>query len=258
MRYMGHREQLYMSTSYSTFYNVKVGLRNQFDYIRPEWYIVSITEGSRQVLPSADFLKGDHLSAFASGEIDTYDTHVFPAKGISAKLWLQYDFLRFGDKSYEPAPIVARDFTPVIPVARWFSIIPDIHMRSYFAGDLQFGSEYPMSLRNYVGGGLSGRHIDQQIRFIGVNDVVPVGNHVGVANLDLRFNPTKNFFISLLGGYMRGADYFDEFFSKFATSYWAAGAEVGYRTIVGPIKFQLHWCNLTRRLEGYFSLGFDF
>lgn len=258
--YWGHREQVYMSTSYSTFYDVKLGIKNEFHGTRPDWFLVPVANDATTNLdlPDQGNLKSDHLAAFLNGRIDTYDTHIFPAKGIKAELGTQYYFYRLGMPGHYPGVTVNLDFTPVIPVTKWMAIIPDLHMRSYFHDTSEQGYAPSIALYNFVGGDMSGRYVEQQIRFVGFTNANYVFDHVGVLNLDLRFNPLKNFYLSLVGGYMRDSQTFAGLFESFQPTCWAVGAQAGYKTFAGPLKFRLNWCSMTRTVEYYLSLGFDF
>ena len=37
-----------------------------------------------------------------------------------------------------------------------------------------------------------------------------------------------------------------------------AGLSYAYNSIVGPLKLQIHWSNLTQRVGAYLSLGYNF
>lgn len=256
MKIMGHNERIFLSTSYSTFYNVRAGLANDYAYTNFDWILSPVTRRYEIVIPDEEMLKGDFLSAFITGEIDNYDTQIFPSRGVNLKAGVQYIFHKFNDKTFKAAPVVNIDFTPVIPVTDWFSIIPDLHMRSYLK--IWEGSQAPLYFCNYVGGDISGRHLDQQVRFIGLNKVSYAQDNLSVVNLDLQFNPVKNLYISAQGGYFKDSETFLEMFEDFVPDCWAVGAQVGYKTILGPVKFQMHFSSLTKKLECYFVLGFDF
>lgn len=256
-RFFGHSQQVFLSTEYSTFYNIKAGIRNEFSGLRPEWILVPEQSSMRGFSPDESNLKDGHLSAYLSVAFDTFDDEIFPKKGIYAKAGFTYDFFKYGCKNYEPAPILNLDVTPVIPIGRKFAIIPDIHFRSYFAGQ-QDGAPVSLTLLNYVGGDVSGRHFDHQIRFVGFNSAHYARDHVGVANLDIRYNPVKNLYFSLLGGYARESDTFNELFASAVPSYWAVGAQAAYNTIAGPVKLQFHWSDLNRKFEYYISFGLNF
>ena len=45
---------------------------------------------------------------------------------------------------------------------------------------------------------------------------------------------------------------------KYSTPLFGAGVEYAYNSIVGPIRADLHWSNITRSVGFYLSLGYDF
>ena len=52
---------------------------------------------------------------------------------------------------------------------------------------------------------------------------------------------------------------FDNFANySLGSSIWGAGVSYGYNSVAGPLKFQLFWSSVTRRVGFYLSLGYSF
>ncbi len=81
--------------------------------------------------------------------------------------------------------------------------------------------------------------------------------HVAVLNLDLRTRLYKDVYLSLQGGAVREGSDFEDFISgPHGLSLGAAG-ELGYDSVIGPVKASLHWSDIAG-WGAYLSVGFDF
>ena len=82
-------------------------------------------------------------------------------------------------------------------------------------------------------------------------------SNLATATLDIRFSPIKDLYVSALGGYMLSNSEFAEMFTDFKPYCWAAGVELGFNSVAGPLKFNIHYSSTTA-WGLYASLGFDF
>lgn len=254
-KYLSNRGRIYFSGMRLTSLIADVGVQFR-DYRMDERWI-------NETMYSPFFAKNyraSYFGPFASILLKTTDTKYYPTRGVDLKLKADFDLCKLGEPKFAPVMNVGLDFKFVIPICKFFAIIPDLHARVFapFNGDYSAMSEM-FSHMNYVGGAIPGRYIEDQIPFIGTKDVFMAKNWVGICNLDLRFNPIKNVYVSLLGGVGRDADNFKEMTSEgLRPTLWGVGAEVGYNSIFGPLKARINWSNIDQRIDYYISLGFDF
>ena len=137
--------------------------------------------------------------------------------------------------------------------------------------------EYSFAHRNFLGGDIAGRYIGQQIPFVGFNNVADCTyfediddntsrlvsyDHLAVLNLDLRFKAYKELYISALGGYAHmGVDVQDFVTFNNTKDLFAAGLQLTYNTIAGPIKIRGSWSNRSsmqkHNFGAYVSIGFN-
>lgn len=202
-----------------------------------------------------DFSNTSYLGAYANATMYTLDDLYYPSKGVDLKLMFDADLAHLGYTDFKPFLAPSVDFRAVIPLGERVAIIPDIHWRSCFNANGDQGYSY--FHQNFVGGALAGRNIEQQIHFVGCNSMMLMGPHVGVANVDLRFRLSKNLYLSAQGGYVRDGQTIKELFSTFKPSMYGFAGELGYDTIVGPLKFAVRWSDKIG-WKVYATIGFDF
>jgi NTE family protein len=224
-------------------FDIKAGIRND--------YYIAKSVMADQVIGDYDLnnLKNDYTSLHFSGRADTFDDGYFPNEGYNVGgeyLWNFYGI----PNEFKPFQTVKFDATTVIPANRIFAIIPSLNFRFIF------GNNAPLIYSNMIGGSMAGRYQDQQIPFIGINNVKAMRSNVVVGRVDLRFKVFKNNYLSTV---FNAVDDFDSFKAvKLSSTIFGTGVEYAYDSIVGPIRLNLHWSSATHRLGAYFSLGFDF
>ena len=103
---------------------------------------------------------------------------------------------------------------------------------------------------------MAGRYIDQQMPFIGVNYAMPVDRYAAVASALMRFNLSQNMYLSGIASYLASVDGIDAIDN--GVFGFGAGVELAFDSLVGPVKFNVHWSEITNRVGAYFSLGYDF
>lgn len=202
-----------------------------------------------------DFNNTSYLGVYADARLFTLDDLYYPSRGVSFDLLFDSDLAHLGYSNFSPYLAGSFNFRGVIPIGERFAIIPDIHWRSCFSAD---GSEMQSYFHeNFVGGSLSGRYFEQQINFVGCNGLTSMGPHVAVVNLDLRLRMTKNLYLSAQGGYVRSGVTFSELINSLQPTMYGFAGELGYDTIVGPLKFAVRWSDKIG-WKLYATIGFDF
>lgn len=240
-------QELFFSNMHWSSFDVKVGLRNQlttlYNIATSSESGIDYTYRSNQVLNYPGF--------FADGRIETLDNGYFPTRGISAGIRgeLTSDILFAGASSATLYGIVGMDGMFPFSFGR-LSFIPQLNAR------LVFGNNPAAPITNILGGDMRGRYLEQQIPFVGLNDMAIMRNHLLVGRLDARFKLFKNQYVSLMGNVA-----YD--FSSFKTIgegrlFTGVGLGYAYDSIAGPLKAQVHWSSVTKRVGLYLSFGYNF
>ncbi len=240
-------QELFFSNMHWSSFDVKVGLRNQlttlYNIATSSESGIDYTYRSSQVLNYPGF--------FADGRIETLDNGYFPTRGISAGIRgeLTSDILFAGASSATLYGIVGMDGMFPFSFGR-LSFIPQLNAR------LVFGNNPAAPITNILGGDMRGRYLEQQIPFVGLNDMAIMRNHLLVGRLDARYKLFKNQYVSLMGNVA-----YD--FSSFKTIgegrlFTGVGLGYAYDSIAGPLKAQVHWSSVTKRVGLYLSFGYNF
>lgn len=251
--YVSHKEMLYFSNIRWTAIDIQAGISNHA-YRLPESQFTEMLKSAF----SEQKLSSDYIGIFAKGGAYTFDRKYYPTKGIDFHFNYCFDFACPGTGGYVPVQTFAVDLTNVIKLGRHVALIPDIHLRSILDNNGGTIRSWSLPHTNYIGGAVADRFIENHVPFVGFNGVYTAADHLAAANLDLRINVAKDFYLSLLGGYMRQSSTFATLFSSPSPSFVGAGIELGYNSIIGPLKANLHWSDLNDQIEGYISVGFDF
>ena len=191
----------------------------------------------------------NYMTAFASVRYDDRDDSYFPKSGMTIGASVEAVERNF-DGKFAPFGIIAADWKQHIGITNRWSLIPSISVRAII------GDNIPIAYANIIGGSMDGRYLEQQISFMGVIGAAYRRNYMALGRIDLRYSPLKNNYITATFNYAR--DFFNFSAFKYGTNAFGAGLEYAYDSIVGPLRFNLHWSNLTRSVGMYVSLGFDF
>ena len=241
--YFKAKQELYFSNIKWKLFDMRGGVRNEA--------IVIKNIKSDQFIGDYDFgqLNNDFITGFIESRADTFDDGYFPKKGYTAGLSYSWTFGGFPD-AFNNFHTVTADAKVVIPAGKVFAFIPSVNAR------FLFGAEVPVAYFNAMGGSLAGRYVDQQMPFIGVTNLSAMKNILTIFRTDYRFRLAKNHYLTGIVNYARDCDRFAEYGQ--GLGYFGAGAEYSYDTIFGPISFNVHWSNLTKKVGLYLSAGYSF
>ena len=182
-----------------------------------------------------------------------------------------------------PAFKTARSYVKsAISIGSRFSILPSAGARVFF--DRDYSSNLPYH-ENMFGGAFDHRYVDQQFAFIGIPGPMIANNLMALGRIDLRYRIGKNFFVSAIANVLYTKSlfnspkhfYFFETWPNNDTYYWdepdydfetympntqrwvrGFGLEVAYKSLIGPISFDLMWNDVTKRASAYFNIGYFF
>ena len=239
-------QRLYLSDMNWKSSDVKLGVKNNYFRIS-NFLSAEHIEGSYDIKQA----KNDFVSVFLNTRSNTYDDGYFPSKGHN--MGISAEYVIGGLLSHiEPLFTLQTDVSVVARLCSFFDFIPSFTTR------MLFGKTIPVNYLNLVGGTVPGRYIEQQVPFMGINYATPLKNHYLLYRSDFRFHLTENNYLSAVLNVVKDSNEFDTDLLWTGDILFGAGLEYSYDSIVGPIKLNVHWSNLTNKVGAYFSLGFDF
>lgn len=233
----GNMTKIFLSNLKWTNFDLQVGMQYR------RWRLPMKAEYSQTASVAGDV----HFGIFGKAVVYTLDSENFPTRGFKLIGDYSLDFA-----SGAPMQKLGFDMHTVIPMGEYFAMIPRLHTRNVTS------TSFSPLYTNYVGGAMHDRNVEGQIPFVGFDTMIEADDHVAVADLDLRAQIAPNFFLSAMGGVMIQSPTLTGMLSADGGMYWYAGAELGYRSILGPARLNVHWSDLTRSLGYYLSLGYDF
>ena len=239
---MANRE-LFISNFHWSNLDMKLGLQNEYYSIRH--LLASDVIGDYQLEANSR----DYPGAFLQGRLETLDNAYFPTKGTSAGV--RYDLISRVFDPGNPSFFGVLAMDGIMPVT-WgrFTLLPQGSLRFIFGDDI------PLVYANAIGGDIRGRYVDQQVPFVGIDNAAFRRNYLMVGRMDARYQVGKNSYLSLMSNF--SYDFFNFAQFEYGEMLYGFGAGYAYNTIVGPLKAQLYWSSLTRKVGLYLSLGFNF
>jgi NTE family protein len=130
-------------------------------------------------------------------------------------------------------------------------------------------SAYP-TMNNVIGGSDMGRYIDQQLPFIGINNISFAFNNIAVLRADVRTRLFKNHYLTAIFNYARSSIDLENFFKERselkwsglydynASNWWGGGLRYSIDTKMGPLSLDVSSSNISKKVNVYLSLGYYF
>ena len=240
-------QELFFSNMHWSSFDVKLGLRN----LLTTMYNISSSSESGIDYTYRSNVTMNFPGVFVDGRVETLDDGYFPTRGVSAGIRgsLTSDILFAGAQSATLYGIVGLDGMFPFSFGR-FCFIPQLNAR------MVFGNNPAAPITNILGGDMRGRYLEQQIPFVGHNDMAVMRNHLLMGRLDARYKLFKNQYVSLMGNVAYDFSSFTEMAA--GRLYSGVGLGYAYDSIAGPLKAQVHWSSLTKRVGLYLSFGYNF
>ena len=195
-------------------------------------------------------------SAFAQFRFDTLDDGYFPSRGFLIGANARYVFGGYSTYLEDPdmdlgqsreGPVApyytgSMQITGAIPLGPRLTLQP--------AGWLGWASRYSgqMHLLHCMGAGgiQGGRYLENQIPFFGFSTSFQMlEDLVLMEQVDLRYQFSHVNYATLQAGFLQNSASFRDLFEGYGYTPWAIGLEYGRKTIAGPLRLGLHWCNET-------------
>ncbi|MBP5540996.1 MAG: patatin-like phospholipase family protein [Bacteroidales bacterium] len=200
------------------------------------------------------------LVLFADITFDNMDDKYFAHRGVflnanASVFQLNNDLFA---KDHAPYAASRIDFKTHIPIGKSFTIIPEV------AGRVLIGYIRPVEhiwYYNTIGGAFHGRYFDQQIAFIGTNNLFQTDDILGVARIDLRFQLNSKNYISLIGNTASTLGYeLDENDVKnyHLKHHLGLGIRFAHKSFLGPLWLDFAWNSITHSFCGFLNVGYYF
>ena len=197
-------------------------------------------------------IKTEHFyDYFVNLHYDSFDKAYFPSKGISTKgsFHLYTDnFVQYNDKT--PFSSVDGTFESVIPISSRFSIMP------FVGGRFVFGADIPYSKMNVMGGDISEKYLQQQLPFIGINNVEIMDNSLLIGSLKFRQRMGSIHYLSFTTNYAFSGHKIKELFNS--KTMFGCGICYGIDSMFGPLEASLNYANHADEVSMYINLGYKF
>ena len=243
LTYLNARQEMYLSNLKWKHFDIKGGLRSDIFDIRDIKSVEIIGDYNFSQLSNAFF------SLFMDSRADTFDDGYFPTRGTSTGL--SYSWVFAGMPSMiRNFHIMRFDAKKVFTIGERSAIIPSLDFR------FLLGKDVPVAYFNMIGGTIPGRYMEQQMPFVGINNVAAMKNILTMFRTDYRFTLMKNHYITGILNYARDCDAFKDY--AHGLGYFGAAVEYSFDTIFGPISANVHWSNINKSLGIYLSAGYTF
>ncbi len=198
-----------------------------------------------------DIGKEHFFSYFAQMHYETFNNGYFPTKGISARAsYSLYTDNFTGYDGHAPFSAIKGYCQGVLPVTRRFSVLPAVY------GRFLIGKNIPYSKMNTMGGDVPERYLQQQLPFVGINNVELKRNALLIGSLKFRQRMGSVHYLTLTGNYALNADKL-RFLLEQDTQF-GCGIGYGLDSMFGPLEASLNYTNRADKVSMYVNLGFKF
>ena len=210
------------------------------------------------------------ISAFAEYAYDNTDDSYFPTKGIHAKI--HYELVKYNE-FYDDFDMTLNFLCHQLNLAakgvvrlgnRWV-LIPSayVHINLDAKSKNIISGNTSNWLQCYIGGTSAGRFYPNQLPYIGYNlpHMTFLGLGYAVANIDLRWQATPKSYLTLTLASHGSLVTLDKDLedAQNTSSDYAFAIQYGYKSVIGPINFNIHWSrhNEPSPWGCYLSVGFE-
>ncbi len=278
IKFLQHKFKLYLSENYSRTISMGAGLEAEIFAPRKVMY-------SYHDAVDMDYKSINTLGSFAYFRYDNLNKASFPTRGVLGNIEFTWRDMMFSSKGTDGLGLgsVVFGFEGYVPVVEdRLVLIPQLY------GSLLFGQgavngrsngwnpifqgpvpSYP-SMNNVIGGTEMGRYIDQQLPFIGVNNISLAFNHIAILRADIRTRLFKNHYLTAIVNYARSSIDFSNFFKESdalqwgglygynTSNWWGGGLRYSIDTKIGPVSLDISSSNISKKANFYLSIGYYF
>ena len=227
------------------FYNMMLNLGVNFDYFEFQSQLKSAGQQTLKLESKP------YINYFLTGTYDNLDKSNFPDKGqyFAFKYMIQTDNF-FEMERHNPIQTAYATFFKPIAVSDKVTFTPT------FTGRVILNDSVPVIYSNFAGGQWDNHYLSQQISLEGMRGMELLKNSFLKTQLDLRYKFYKRNSLHLGFNFSLHSD---KLF-KLLEGNQIIGGVLGYsyNTIIGPIKFQLGYSNLTKKVYPFLCFGYHF
>ena len=252
LKYWSHKEEVYFSNMQWTKFDMRLGARNKF-FKATDWLSNQEVAATEDVL---SLMSGNYTSAFGTAHIYTLDDLYFTMRGLDLNVDYEWVFAKDYQFGFSDDHIAAVRLRTAVPFGHHVSLLFGVNARAVLNDDPENMTNFP--LKNFIGGTMAGRYIDQQIPFCGFGGMMLVDNYLATADAALRLRFGKNLFTTFQGGAFKSEDTLGGFADIQNKLVLGACFELGYKTIAGPLRLDVRWNDMTNKFGAFVSFGYDF
>ena len=238
IRYIGNAFSLYISEFHLFSFDGALGCRlNVFSDIQSTYNELFVDD-----LNYGPFLRMD---------FDNMDNAMFAKHGTKVTLNAKMAFGKTAGQHFGNINVAwSSYFTP----NEWrLTFIPQIYLNEII------GNNDLIINRNFVGGCIQSRYLEQQLPFIGTLYTHLTGNYNAIARFDARLRIFKKHYLTAMVNYLHHSEHIVDFFRKDAShSNWGCGLRYTIDTPIGPISLDGQWSDFNNKFSAHFSLGYTF
>ena len=126
----------------------------------------------------------------------------------------------------------------------------------FVGGRFVFGADIPYSKMNVMGGDISEKYLQQQLPFIGINNVEIMDNSLLIGSLKFRQRMGSIHYLSLTANYAFSGHKIKELFNS--KTMFGCGICYGIDSMFGPLEASLNYANHADEVSMYINLGYKF
>jgi NTE family protein len=250
-----HYSQHQFSASISQFQMLNVNSLIGFAYIdthfdQAYFDINTYDTTGLTIVHSPAFNDNRLFGTFVNFEYDNLDNSYFACQGIRTRFNAS---LHLDTKNGATAKGIGLSFESYFsPKNGRFTVIPQLYSR------LALGCSPYANLRNAIGGDIPGRHVDQQMPFIGVSHLNEASDFASILRCDLRYHFLEKHYLTGICNFLFGYNFPNAGKASYTEFYTGVGLRYAYSSPIGPIALTAQWSNCTNQFSMYFSLGYNF
>ena len=278
MKFLQHKFRLYLSENYSRTFSVGAGL--ELELLNPRKVMYMFYDALEQ-----DYKPVNTLGSFAYFRYDNLNKANFPTRGIIGNLEFTWKDMMFSSESTSRLGLGSvvfgvEGYVPVIE--NRLVLIPQFYGSILFGKGAYNGKNdswnpifngpvpaYP-TMNNVIGGAEMGRYINQQLPFIGVNNISLAFNNIAILRTDIRTRLFKNHYLTAIVNYARSSIDLKNFFKEKeglewaglydynSSNWWGAGVRYSIDSKIGPVSLDISSSNISKKMNVYLSIGHYF
>lgn len=233
--------------SFLPWRRMSLSLGFQLDYL----YITSVLADINRPYDNIEITNKTNLfpSPYFTLRHDSFDEPYFPTQGSLYQVSFN-TFLK-GLKYYSPITHAAQiHYLSAHSLGR-LTFMPVVDARVVTNNILPYINMLAVSDANHTK--------QHHITFAGINAPYATMRILGVAGLHTRLRVAKKHYLTATAQLLHEANDFKSLIDKDKSdSHIGLSLEYAYNSFIGPLRFNVHWSDITKSMGFYFSIGLDF